>query len=101
MLQKCNTHDWSDGSGWIKMLVFTRVYVCVKAKLTLLVLFCFVFLPFPKGITIGITLGIMLGHYARALRKYIRDLSVHVHCTIHAYQTSVGGETKEIHEQLL
>ena len=38
--------------------------------------FCFVFLPFPKGITIGITLGIMLGHYARALRKYIRALSV-------------------------
>ena len=72
-----------------------------KGKTNIVSVFCFVFLPFPKGITIGITLGIMLGHYARALRKYIRDLSVHVHCTIHAYQTSVGGETKEIHEQLL
>ena len=43
MLQS-STHDWSDGSGWIKMLVFTRVYVCVKAKPTLVFFFLFLHL---------------------------------------------------------
>ena len=72
MLQS-STHDWSDGSGWIKMSVFTRVYVCVKAKLTLLVYFWFYFLYiFSNGSGCAKILPFCV-KATKKLKKYLED----------------------------